>query len=45
MEMSCSDGGDVLAKAVKTNMPKLAKAAAAKHGKFACVEHCLKSFV
>lgn len=45
MEMSCRDGADVLAKAVKTNMPKLAKAAAAKHGKFACVEHCLKSFV
>ncbi|EED93855.1 predicted protein [Thalassiosira pseudonana CCMP1335] len=32
MEMSCRDGADVLAKAVKTNMPKLAKAAAAKHG-------------
>jgi symplekin len=45
MEMSCRDGANVLAKAVKTNMPKLAKAAAAKHGKFACVEHFLKSFV
>jgi len=32
MEMSCEEGADVLAKAVKTNMPKLAKAAAVKHG-------------
>mmetsp|Transcript_18647 Transcript_18647/g.40362 ORF Transcript_18647/g.40362 Transcript_18647/m.40362 type:complete len:1419 (+) Transcript_18647:149-4405(+) len=32
MEMSCREGADVLAKAVKTNMPKLTKAASVKHG-------------
>lgn len=32
MEVSCRDGADIMAKAVKTNMPKLAKASAAKHG-------------
>eukprot|EP00804_Cyclotella_cryptica_P030015 CCRYP_016934-RA/>CCRYP_016934-RA protein AED:0.02 eAED:0.02 QI:195/1/1/1/1/1/5/1392/1381 len=32
MEMSCRDGADVMAKAVKANMPKLAKAASVKHG-------------
>jgi hypothetical protein len=33
MENGCRDGADVLAKAIKTNMPKLARAAATKHGK------------
>ena len=32
MEMSCRDGADVLAKAVRSNMPKLTKAASVKHG-------------
>jgi hypothetical protein len=32
MEMSCRDGADVVAKAVKANMPKLAKAASVKYG-------------
>lgn len=32
MEIGCREGADVLAKAVKTNMPKLTKAAAVKHG-------------
>mmetsp|Transcript_17830 Transcript_17830/g.38882 ORF Transcript_17830/g.38882 Transcript_17830/m.38882 type:complete len:527 (+) Transcript_17830:1890-3470(+) len=32
MEMSCREGADILAKAVKTNMPKLTKAASVKHG-------------
>ncbi|KAL7493329.1 hypothetical protein ACHAWT_002361 [Skeletonema menzelii] len=32
MENGCRDGADVLAKAIKTNMPKLARAAATKHG-------------
>ena len=32
MEASCRDGADIMVKAVKANMPKLAKAAAAKHG-------------
>ena len=32
MEMSCREGADVLAKAVKTNMPKLTKAVALKYG-------------
>lgn len=32
MQMTCRDGADVMAKAVKANMPKLAKASSAKHG-------------
>ena len=36
METSCQEGADVLAKAVKTNMPKLAKAASVKHGEYDC---------
>ena len=32
MENGCRDKADVLAKAIKTNMPKLARAAATKHG-------------
>lgn len=32
MEMGCREGADVLLKAVKTNMPKLTKAASVKHG-------------
>eukprot|EP00984_Skeletonema_dohrnii_P016588 scaffold7407_cov120-Skeletonema_dohrnii-CCMP3373.AAC.10 len=32
MENGCRDGADVLAKAIRTNMPKLARAAATKHG-------------
>lgn len=32
MEASCRDHADIMMKAVKANMPKLAKAAAAKHG-------------
>lgn len=32
MEMGCRDRADVLAKAIKFNMPKLTKAAAVKHG-------------
>lgn len=32
MEMSCREGADVLSKAVKSNMPKLTKAASVKHG-------------
>eukprot|EP00574_Skeletonema_japonicum_P005742 CAMPEP_0201734648 /NCGR_PEP_ID=MMETSP0593-20130828/34863_1 /ASSEMBLY_ACC=CAM_ASM_000672 /TAXON_ID=267983 /ORGANISM="Skeletonema japonicum, Strain CCMP2506" /LENGTH=1151 /DNA_ID=CAMNT_0048228035 /DNA_START=44 /DNA_END=3499 /DNA_ORIENTATION=- len=32
MENGCRDGANVLAKAIKTNMPKLARAAATKHG-------------
>ena len=32
MEMSCRDGADVLAKAVRSNMPKLTKAASVKYG-------------
>ena len=34
MEASCRDGADIMAKAVKANMPKLAKASSAKHGMF-----------
>lgn len=34
MEVSCRDGADIMVKAVKANMPKLAKAAAAKHGAY-----------
>ena len=37
MEMSCRDGADVLEKAVKINMPKLAKAASVMHGAFSFV--------
>jgi len=32
MEMSCREGAEILAKAVKANMPKLTKAASVKHG-------------
>ena len=32
MEASCRERADIMAKAVKANMPKLAKAASAKHG-------------
>jgi symplekin len=34
MEMGCRDRADVLAKAIKFNMPKLTKAAAVKHGEW-----------
>lgn len=36
MEASCRDGADIVVKAVKANMPKLARAAAAKHGTRLC---------
>ena len=32
MEIGCREGADILAKAIKTNMPKLTKAVAVKHG-------------
>jgi symplekin len=46
MEMSCREGADVLAKAVKTNMPKLTKAVSVKFGKLsACCLHCLSDLL